>query len=179
MPLSSLECLKRQNLISDKIMTDPEYEGVDPRSFMVFDPLLETGWQTEASPMRDIFVDGVKNRLLRVMSMSYFVGMKTHMRDLVDWVFVFRDTIVMNKKRLYDQVCGMFPNQAIFDEVLDSVTENYGCLVIDNRPSSRGRECAFWYGADPLVEKTWRTCSDVFWDHYEMTEIKAQNSISI
>ncbi len=155
--------LRCQNLILDKIKTDPEYEHTDPRSFLVLDnPMLETGWLKQ-SPMRDIFLEGARDRILRIMSMSYLIALQKDLRDLVDWVFIFRETMLVNRSRLY-RICGMFPNQAVFDKVLNEVTADYGCLVIDNRPASRGGQCAYWYRADLLQRKTWRTCHDVFWN---------------
>jgi hypothetical protein len=69
---------------------------------------------------------------------------------------------------LYDRVGGMFSSQAVFDEVLAEATKDYGCLVIDNRPTTSPEEDlnnrAFWYRADRLLNKTWRTCYDVFWE---------------
>ena len=47
--------IKRQDLILDKVKTDPEYEHTDPRSFLVLDnPMLEPGWLKQ-SAIRDVF----------------------------------------------------------------------------------------------------------------------------
>lgn len=174
------QVIKRQDLILDKIMTDPEYEHFDPRSFLVLDnPMLETGWAKQ-SPMREVFSDGARKNILRILSMSYLIALQKELRELVDWIFVFRETMPVNRSRLYDRICGMFPSQNVFDQVLDEVTADYGCLVIDNRPASRGgriAECAYWYRADPLQGKTWRTCDDVFWDLDEVMEEQVREEI--
>jgi hypothetical protein len=87
------------------------------------------------------------------------------MRNNVDWVFLFKESIYANKKRLYDNFCGMFPNQAIFDAVLDSVTHDYGCLVVHNGSNStRLIDQVYWYRAEDHSDVQWRTCSDCFWN---------------
>ena len=71
------------------------------------------------------------------------------MRTQIDQIFLCRETIVSNRKRLYDHYAGMFPTFEIFCQVMDQCTENYECLVIDN--TSKSNEICnqvYWYKGD-------------------------------
>jgi hypothetical protein len=58
-----------------------------------------------------------------------------------------------NRKRLYEHYAGMFPTRDIFDQVFLKVTENYGCMVINNRVRSTDiRKKVFWYRAKKTPE---------------------------
>jgi hypothetical protein len=157
------DVVRRQHEIINKEKTDNDYIDVDTRGFLVMDnSITEANWQDS---MKEVFVNGKKLRLLRIISESYIIAFKKENQDLVDWVFMFGEGNSTFKKRLYDRVGGMFPNQAVFDEVLTDATKDYGCLVIDNRQTSpSGEYRAFWYRADKMLDKTWRTCYDVFWE---------------
>ncbi len=157
--------LKRQRLIIDKTSSDPQYKDVDPHAFLLFDDMMyETGWQ-KSEKMRDVIFNGRHSKLLSVLSLQYAIGLNVAFRNNLDWVFIFKESILANKKRLYDHYCGMFPNQAIFDAVLDAVTHDYGCLVVHNGAhSTRLVDQVFWYRAEDRSTEPWRTCLDCFWE---------------
>ena len=157
--------LKRQRLVLDKIRKDPEYAEVDPSAFLLMDDCMaDTSWQ-KSPVMREIFFNGRHFKLLTVLSLQYVMGLSVSFRNQVDWVFLFKEGIWANKKRLYENFAGMFHNQQIFNAVLDQVTNDYGCLVIHNGSSSNElSDQIFWYRAEDRSSGDWRTCLDCFWD---------------
>ena len=70
-------------------------------------------------------------------------------RNNVDYVFIFRDNIESNRKKIYENYGGIFETYEQFSAIMDQCTENYECLVIDNASSSNKIEDQiFWYKAD-------------------------------
>lgn len=157
--------LKRQRLIIDKVSADTQYKDVDPHAFLLFDDMMfETGWQ-KSERMRDVMFNGRHSKLLTILSLQYTMGLNVSYRNNLDWIFIFKEPIQANKKRLYDNYCGMFPNQHIFDAVLDAVTHDYGCLVVHNGAhSTKLVDQVFWYRAEDRSGFPWRTCLDCFWN---------------
>ena len=157
--------MKRQTPVLDKIKKDPEYADVDPSAFLLMDDLMaDTSWQ-KAPVMREIFFNGRHYKLLTVLSLQYTMGLNVSFRNQMDWVFLFKESIWANKKRLYDNFAGMFHTQQIFNKVLDDLTDNYGCLVIHNGcNSNKLSDQIFWYRAEDRSSGDWRTCLDCFWD---------------
>jgi hypothetical protein len=75
-----------------------------------------------------------------------------------------RETIISNRRKLYDQYAGMFPDFDSFCQVMNQCTENFECLVIDNNAKSNKLEDqVFWYKATPHTD--FRLCSPEFWAH--------------
>ncbi len=77
-----------------------------------------------------------------IHTMSYPLGMPPMWRANLDWVFLFRDPIIGNRKRVHDSYASMFPTfsdfSAVMDkiEAMDTLYEGYHCLVIKNNAKS-------------------------------------------
>jgi hypothetical protein len=94
--------------------------------------------------------------------MQFALGIPPNLRTNVDYVFVLRETIHSNRKRLFEQYCGMFPSYDFFCTVMDQCTENFDCLVINNNSkSSKLEDQVFWYKADTHSE--FKLGADILW----------------
>lgn len=81
--------------------------------------------------------------------MQYPLGIPPNLRTNIDYTFIFRENLVGNRKRIYENYAGMFPNYDAFAQVMDQCTENFECLVINNTTKSNKLEDqVFWYKAD-------------------------------
>ena len=92
--------------------------------------------------------------------MQFPLGIPPHLRSNIDYIFIFRDNIIKNKQRIYEHYAGMFPSFEIFKTVMDSCTENYECLVINNKIQIL-IEDTFWYKAE---DKNFKMCRSDLWD---------------
>lgn len=97
-----------------------------------------------------LFYNGVVSNTTTILALQYAPELKPEYRRQIDYVFMFKEkTNVSNKKKLYENYAGMFPTFEVFCKVLDTCTENYDCLVIDNNSNSdRVEDCVFWYRAN-------------------------------
>ena len=94
-------------------------------------------------------MNGRHYKSLFVITMQYALGIPPNLRTNIDYVFLLRENIHSNRKRLYEQYAGMFPTLEIFNQVMDQCTENFECLVINNNSkSNKLDEQVFWYKAD-------------------------------
>jgi GTPase SAR1 family protein len=81
---------------------------------------------------------------------QYCMIIPSDIRTNVDYVIVLRDSILANKRRLYEYFFGMFPSLAEFNKVFDSCTQNYGAMVLDKTsPSTALEDCVKWYRSSP------------------------------
>lgn len=144
--------LKRQTIIMKKINKEIQLYGrssIDPRAFLILDDCLyDNAWKKDKN-IRYIFMNGRHKKLFFLVTMQYVLGIAPDLRTNVDYVFICRENIIANRKRLYDAFAGMFPTFEIFCSVMDACTENFECLVIDNTSrSNRLEDQVFWYKAD-------------------------------
>ena len=65
--------------------------------------------------------------------MQYSLGIQPELRSNFDFVFLLGEDFINNRKKLYEHYAGMFPTRDIFEQVFLQVTDNYGCMVINNR----------------------------------------------
>ena len=145
--------IKRQATIKDKRNKDKASRGnssnVDPRAFLILDDCLydAKSWINEEST-RFVFMNGRHIDLMTIITMQYPLGITPNLRTNVDFVFILRENILGNRRRIYENYAGMFPTFEMFCSFMDQCTENYECLVICNNVSSNKLEDqVFWYKA--------------------------------
>lgn len=158
--------LKRQKMIIKKINKEKQLNGsskIDPRAFLILDDCLYDGnsWIRNKHIM-SIFMNGRHYKLMFIITMQYPLGIPPNLRTNIDYVFVLRENLVSNRRRIYENYCGMFPNFEVFCTVMDQCTENYECLVINNNAkSNRLEDQVFWYKAES--HEPFRLGAKEFW----------------
>lgn len=145
--------LKRQTMIMKKMNKEIQIYGrssIDPRAFLLLDDCLyDKTWKNDKN-IRYIFMNGRHKKVLFLLTMQFVLGISPELRTNVDYIFIFRENIIANRRRLYDAFAGMFPSFECFSAVMDQCTENFECLVIDNTSTSnRLEDQVFWYKAEP------------------------------
>lgn len=96
-----------------------------------------------------MFMNGRHWKISIILSCQYIMLLDTACRSNTDYLFVLREMIPKNRIRIYDNFFGMFPRKQDFYHVLDSCTQNYECLVLDNtQPNMAIEKCIYWYKAE-------------------------------
>ena len=99
-----------------------------------------------------------------LITMQYARGIPPNLRTTIDSVFILRENLVSNRKRLYESYAGVFPSFEIFCSVMDQCTENFECLVIhNNAKSNKLEDQVFWYKAD--IKPDFRIGAQALWDY--------------
>ena len=145
--------IKRQATLKTKRNTDKTAHGgsssIDPRAFLILDDCLydAKSWINEEST-RFVFMNGRHIDLMTIITMQYPLGITPNLRTNVDFIFILRENILGNRRRIYENYAGMFPTFDMFCSFMDQCTENYEGLVICNNVSSNKLEDqVFWYKA--------------------------------
>lgn len=165
-PDSVSKVRKRQELVQMTMAQERERTGstdIDPRAFLILDDCLyDKTWATDKN-MRFFFMNGRHISLFLLITMQYPLGVPPNLRTNIDFVFILRENVVSNRKRIYDNFAGMFPNFDVFSQVMNQCTQDYECLVVDNTSkSNRLEDCIFWYKAETRPD--FKLCMPQFWD---------------
>ena len=160
--------VKRQRMVIKKINKDKAQFGssnIDPRAFLILDDCLyDQSWVRDEN-IRNLFMNGRHFKMLFIITMQYALGVPPNLRTNIDYVFILRENLQNNRKRLYEHYAGMFPTFDIFCQVMDACTEDFHCLVINNNAKSNKLEDqVFWYKADPHSE--FKIGAEEFWKHH-------------
>lgn len=133
-------------------------------TFMILDDCMYDKTVMKQKCMRQLFMNGRHWDLLIMITAQYMMDMGPDIRNNIDWVFVLRDNIGANRKRLYDNFFGMFPSFQDFCNVMDRCTENNMCLVLHNSSkSNKIEDCVYYYKASTNHDGL-RLCAPSAWD---------------
>ena len=158
--------VKRQKRLVKKMNCDVNFKNVDPRAFMILDDCLYDNSWTKDKNVRAMFMNGRHYKAMFIITMQYALGIPPNLRTNVDYTFILREPLFNNRRKLYEQYCGMFPTFEVFCQVMDQCTENYECLVINNNAkSNKIEEQVFWYKAD--AHGDFRLGSKELWAHHK------------
>jgi len=156
--------IKRQKKIVKAYNEDEN--GVDPRAFFILDDCLYDNSWVKNKNIRALFMNGRHYKSMFIITMQYALGIPPNLRTNIDYIFILRENIHANRKRLFEQYAGMFQNQEVFNQVMDQCTENYECLVINNNSKSNKLEDqVFWYKAD--AHDTFKIGHQTFWQYHQ------------
>lgn len=157
--------VKRQKVIMKKIDEQKRLYGtcnIDPRAFLIMDDCLYDNTWAQNKWIRYIFMNGRHIKLLYVVSMQHPLGVQPSLRTNVDVVFILRENLWSNRKRIFDNWAGMFKTFDVFAQVMDQCTEDFHALVINNNAkSNRLDQQVFWYKAESHSD--FRLCGRQFW----------------
>jgi hypothetical protein len=110
--------------------------------------------------------------MLFVITMQYPLGIPPSLRTQIDYVFILRENIVNNRKRIFDNYAGMFTSFDVFCQVMDQCTENFECIVINNNAkSNRFEDQVFWYKAE--IHPPFQLGANEFWALSQQNEAMA------
>lgn len=161
--------IKRQKVVIKKIEDQKRLYGtcnLDPRAFLIMDDCLYNDSWAHNKSIRFIFLNGRHVKLMYVVSMQHPLGVPPVLRTNVDIVFILRENLFSNRKRIYENWAGMFPTFDVFCQCLDQTTEDFHALVINNNArSNRLDQQVFWYKAES--HDGFRLCSRTFWQMSE------------
>jgi hypothetical protein len=167
-PETVASLVRRQAIVVKKMRGEEKMYGkshIDPWGFLILDDLMyDTSWLKDQT-IRSLFMNGRHYKLLFMITMQYSLGIPPALRSNVDYIFILRENIVSNRKRLYEHYAGMFPSFEIFCQVMDQCTENFECLVIDNTTkSNKIEDMVYWYKADE--HGAFKIGAPAFWEYH-------------
>jgi hypothetical protein len=169
--------LTRQKKVVDQMNSEISQYGttnIDPRAFLILDDCLYDSSWTKSKGVRSLFMNGRHFKIMFIITMQYALGIPPNLRTNIDYVFILRENIVANRKRIYESYAGMFPSFEIFCQVMDQCTENFECLVIhNNAKSNKLEDQVFWYKANSHPE--FRMGADIFWKYHEENYSSTEN----
>lgn len=127
---------------------------VDPRAFLVMDDCMAEKhlWIKDPNVL-EIMNQGRHFQLTYVLTMQYCLGIQPELRTQFDFIFLLGEDNFASRRKLFEHWAGVFPKYEIFEQVFNQVTDNYGCMVINNRIKTIDlRKKVFWYRAKEVPD---------------------------
>lgn len=139
---------KRQSQVISEYQKEVNEVGtsnIDRRGFLVLDNIMyDTSWIKDTL-LHGFIMHTQSYQVSVLISMFYAMGIPPAIRSCFDYIFILRESIPANRKRLYEHYAGMFPTFESFCQVMDEYTQGYNCLVINNSSKSAKVEDRVFY----------------------------------
>lgn len=163
--------LERQMKISSERKRELKKYGnsqTDARAFLILDDCMyDKRWINNIN-IRSIFMNGRHYKIFFLITLQHAMGLPPVLRNNIDYIFIFRNNIRREREKIYQHYAGMFPTFEAFEQVMMQTTENYECMVIDNKTQSNKLEDqVFWYKA---TEANYKMCSTDLWELQALEE---------
>lgn len=135
--------------------------------FIILDDCMYDKKFMKEKIMRQIFYNGRHWNIFFMLTMQYCMDLTPDLRSNIDYIFVFRENILQNREKIYKNFFGIFPTFDMFNQVMNSCTENYECLVLDNTvKSNKIEDVVFWYKAR-MYDNPFRVGHPKFWNAHK------------
>lgn len=124
----------------------------DPRVLLIMDDCMSSKGSWVKDPnIQELFFNGRHYHVSFILSLQYSLGIPPDMRTNLDYIFILAEDFVNIRRKIYEHYAGMFPSFEVFQKVFTDLTEDYGCMVINNRIHSKNIEDkVFWYRAKDI-----------------------------
>lgn len=148
---------------------------IDSRAFLILDDCLyDKSWPTDKN-IRSIFMNGRHYKIFFLITMQYCLGLPPILRANIDYVFIFKNNLIKEREKIYNHYAGIFNNFDTFCTVMDNCTDNYECLVIDNKvQSNRLEDQVKWYKAK---EVDFKLCTPELWNLCALEKERKENTL--
>ena len=151
-----------------KKVISAEKKNTDLDVFVLLDDCMYDKKMIRDTNIRGIFMNGRHWRITFMLTMQYCMDLPPDLRANIDYIFILRENIIQNQEKIYKNFFGIFPHFSVFQDVLNSCTEGYDCLVLDNTSKSNNiQDCVFWYRAKP--DRHFKIGSKQLWDYCKKT----------
>ena len=123
--------------------------GKRRNTLIILDDCMFDNKVMKSDAMTEIHLNGRHSGITLVNTTQYVMGtVPPAVRTNVDYVLVLQDSVLMNRRRLWEFFFGNFSTFKEFDRVMTQVTENHGCLVLDKtQTSAKVSDAVFFYKA--------------------------------
>ena len=183
----------QQVITRQKKVINSDTKTPDGDVFVLLDDCMYDKRMIRDVNIRGIFMNGRHWRISFMLTMQYCMDLPPDLRSNIDYVFILRENIIQNQEKIYKNFFGIFPHFSVFQDVLNSCTEGYDCLVLDNTSKSNNiQDCVFWYRAKPTrkfkvgTKELWKYCKKNYDEkkaknvpEYDKKNMKKKNTPSI
>jgi hypothetical protein len=145
----------------------------DSSVFLLLDDCLFKQNIMKSDTMRYLYMNGRHFGLMVILASQYIMDIPPPVRSNIDYVFIYNDPILANRKRYYDHLFGVFKTFAQFEAVFKACTSKHECLVLDNTvQSTEPTDAIFWYKAD--IHEHFKIGAPAYWAHHNRTYADAE-----
>lgn len=136
----------------------------NPWSVLILDDCTDDPKIFNRKIQLDLYKNGRHYNMLYILALQYCSDIKPAIRTNIDGVFILRDPLVTNRKKIWENYASIIPTLPLFCKLMDSLTEDYCSMFIDNTSKSNNWEECVYYYKPSIIKKPWKFGSDLMWE---------------
>lgn len=155
-----------------------EEESKKPENnmFIIMDDMMASAseWKN-ASTLSEIMLNGRHRNIFFIITLQYVKGIPPALRSNMDYVFIYKETQKTTRKLIYENFGGNIPNINAFAVLMDNLTNDHACMVINNVSESNDpSESVSYYRVDiKQNDEPFYVGSESYWKcHKQQEELK-------
>lgn len=135
---------------------------------MVFDDVADDKQSLNAPIFKTILKNGRHFRIFFIIVCQYMTDLPPALRNNADFVFIYREPSITTRKKLFDNFGGVCGDFSTFSHIMDAITGDHTCMVIDNANQCNSIEdTIFWFKAPADLPADFKFgCADYWRYHY-------------
>ena len=127
--------------------------STDKRTLVVLDDCVQSNIFFNSNHIRSLYFEGRCWSLPSILTIPYPISIQPEIRCQFDYVFLLPDNDINHRKKIFDYYGDVFCKFEYFNYVFSCITENNGCMVINNRiKTSIIEKKIFWYNVKSSLE---------------------------
>lgn len=140
-------------------------KDTDLRIVIVLDDIGYNRGTLRSEIVKKVFMNGRHFDIILILAAQHVMQLSPDLRSNCDYVICLKETNGQVKKNLYSNFFGVFEKQSHFRNAFDACTQDYGCMVLNNKVRSVDvNEMVNWYKATPNRE--FKLGSREFWKYH-------------
>lgn len=151
-----------------------KYGKEDPRTHMVLildDCLCDKKiWKQEE--VIELLMNGRHKNITFIFTLQYPIGIIPDLRANIDFVFIYAQESISDKKKCFEHYCGSFDSFKEFKTIFDAITEEYYCMVVNRKQKTNVIEKKIFRYIAPNNLPAFKAGSPIFWSEDPVPEKK-------
>ena len=170
------DIFKRQQKIKEIKKTQQKNgtKKVDSRFMIVLDDCLhDKKWQ-KTEEIRKVFMLGRHWDIFFILALQYVIGIPPNLRSNIDYVFIFRDFSISNRRKLYDNFGGCIPSFSLFCTLMDHLDKYEALVLCNDIDKVKFEDQVMYWKAQP---RDFHFGSKMFWQKHNMLKQKQKYTV--
>lgn len=136
-----------------------------PPVFLVLDDMIHEKHILAKSPaLNYIFLNGRQSKIMCIIAMQESTAFPPSLRLQFDYMFLCYTDSYQEKEKIYERFFGIIRDRLMFYDIVSQTTEDYRCLVLNNKPLTGDlQKRLFWYKVSDIKKRSHRVGSIAYW----------------
>lgn len=116
--------------------------------------------------VNELFKNGRHMDMLNIWALQYAIDLPPPIRNSIDGTFILREVSKNTREKLYKNFAGVIPTFALFNVLMDELTNDFMAMYIHNFSSTnKWQDCVYFYKAKK-VDKKFKFGCPQYWNYH-------------